>query len=283
MSYEIPQTIKYKEKIIFKLSLMQAGWIGLFGVLILILFLKTPLIFEAKIVLTVLFGLVGIGFAFFDLITHIKTFFGFVSKPRHLGYLDKKINSFVEVNRIENNVVYLKDGTLKAIIQVQPINFHILSTNQQNAIISAYRDFLNAIDFPIQIVMRTVNLNLSEYLTELDLNVKKRKGLEKQFTDFKKFIENYITEHAVKNRLFYIIIPFSEKNGFLKTSNQEIQLTNRVKLCQEKLKNCNLATKRLNTDELTGLLSSYFETFIQNNSEYQDMLTILEGVDNEIN
>ncbi len=278
MSYEIPQTIKYKEKIIFNLSLLQAFWIGLFGFLIFAIFFKTPLPFEIKTTITIILALLGIGFAFFNLFSHAKKVFSFISKPRTLGYLNKKINSFVEVKKIENNIIYLKDNSMKAIIKVQPINFHILSTKQQNAIISAYKDFLNAIDFPIQITMQTINLDLNDYLKELELNVKKRKKpeLEKQFTNFKNFLETYINENAVKNRLFYIIIPFNEKN-ILNNSNQETQLNNRVKLCQEKLKNCNLTTKRLNNQELITLLSSYFETFIQANNEYQSRLTLLEN------
>ena len=93
-----------------------------------------------------------------------------------------------------------------------------------------------------------------------------------QFNDFQEFVRGYIEEHAVKNRLFYIVIPADEKNFAKATSQLEI----RAKLCQDKLKNCNLSTKRLQTNELITMLSSYYEGFIENGTEYQSMMTILE-------
>jgi hypothetical protein len=35
-------------------------------------------------------------------------------------------------------------------------------------------------------------------------------------------------------------------------------------------------TKRLSTNELVSMLSSYFEGFIENGNEYQTMMTLLE-------
>jgi len=271
LAYEIPKNLKYEEKILFNLSIWQALWVGLFGVLVVIIFFRTPLIFEIKVVVGIFLGLLGIGFAFLDLKKHLQTVLGFFLKPRQAGYLDKKVNNFLDVKKIGDDTVFLKDNSEKAIVQVQPINFHILSQRQQQAIISAYNDFLNSLDFPIQIVMRTVNLSLEEYLNQLEIKVmqQKKQKLKTQFNEFQEFIRNYIEEHAVKNRLFYIVVPNEKKAP----ANQ---LDIRVKLCQEKLANCNLTTKRLSTNELVSLLSSYFEGFIEAENEYQSMITLLE-------
>lgn len=274
MSYEIPKNLKYEEKFFFNLSLMQAGWLGLFGALGAIIFLKTPLSFEIKAILGLVLLGVGGGFAFLNLKTHLITFTNYFLRPRELGYLSKQMEGFIEVNRIVDNTAFLSNGTAKAIIQVQPLNFHILDVRHQQAIISAYKDFLNSLDFPIQIVMRTVNLSLEEYLKTLETKVKKSKNekIHKQFVDFKEFVTTFIDNHAVKNRLFYIIIPSGENNPKYVLSQLDIRVT----LCQEKLKACNLTTKRLNTNELVSMLSSYFEGFIENGTGYLSMLSILE-------
>jgi len=274
MSYEIPKNLKYEEKFFFNLSLSQAGWLGLFGTLGAIIFLKTPLPFEFKLVLGVMLLGVGGGFAFLNLREHLTTFANYFFRPKELGYLDKEMESFIEVKRIQDNTLYLANGSAKAIIQIQPINFHILDVRNQQAIISAYKDFLNSLDFPIQIVMRTVNLSLEEYLKTLGQRVKKSKNekVHKQYVDFKEFILSYIENHAVKNRLFYIVIPSDEKNPKYILNQLDIRVT----LCQEKLKSCNLSTKRLNTNELVSMLSSYFEGFIENGNEYLSVLSFLE-------
>ena len=274
MSYEIPKNLKYEEKFFFNLSLAQAGYLGIFGTIGAMIFLKTPLPFEIKAVIAVLFAGIGAGFAFFNLREHLTTLSHYFLRPRELGYLSKEMEGFIEVRKIADNTLFLSNGSAKAILQVQPLNFHILDVRHQEAIISAYKDFLNSLDFPIQIVMRTVNLSLEEYLKTLETKVKKSKKemLHKQFADFKEFVTGFIENHAVKNRLFYIVIPTDEKNAKYVLSQLDIRVT----LCQEKLKACNLTTKRLSTNELVSMLSSYFEGFIENGIEYLSMLSFLE-------
>ena len=274
MSYEIPKNLKYEEKIIFNLSLWQAGSMGAFLALGAIVFMKTPFPIEVKAVIALLCAGVGAGFAFFNLKEHLITFTNYFLRPRELGYLSRQMEGFIEVTRIADNTAYLSNGSAKAILQVQPLNFHILDIKHQQAIISAYKDFLNSLDFPIQIVMRTVNLSLEEYLKTLEVKVKKskREKLHKQFTDFKEFVTTFIENHAVKNRLFYVVIPTDEKNPKYVLNQLDIRVT----LCQEKIKACNLTTKRLTTNELVSMLSSYFEGFIENGTEYLSMLSFLE-------
>ena len=194
-----------------------------------------------------------------------------------MGYLDKKMEKFLQVKKIENNAVFLKDGSIKAIIQIQPINFRILSTKHQQSIIQAFKDFLNSLDFPIQIVVRTVNLSIDDYLQKLEQTVRlqKKEKLLEQFNEFQEFMREYIEKNAVKNRLFYIVIP-AEKSVFSKIDDALSQLEIRAKLCMDKLANCNLVTKRLSSNELVSLLSTYFEGFIEVENEYQSLITILE-------
>lgn len=274
MSYEIPKNLKYEEKVMFNLTMWQALWLGLFTVLGFIVFTKTALAFEIKIAIIIVLSLMGIAFAFFELKKHATIALSFIRQPREIGYLDKRMSGFLEVHQIEGDSVKLKDGTYKAIIQVQPINFHILSTRHQQAIVSAYKDFLNSLDFPIQIVVRTVNLSLEEYLQKLEVRVKfqKNEKLASQFLEFQEFTRDYIDKNAVKNRLFYIVIP-SETKGKHESALRELDI--RAKLCMEKLKNCNLITKRLSTNELVSLLSTYLEGFVEVENEYQSLLTII--------
>jgi hypothetical protein len=274
MSYEIPKNLKYEEKIMFNLSLQQAIWLGLFVVPAVIIFLKSPLLLEINVSISMILAGLGLGFAFLNFKEYTITLYKYFGQPRELGYLSKKMANFIEVKEIKEDTIFLSNGSAKAILQINPINFHILSSIHQEAIISAYKDFLNSLDFPIQIVMRTVNLSLDDYLRNLENNVRKSRNefLTKQFNDFQEFILDYIENNSVKNRLFYIIIPSNEKQIGQMLGQLEIRAT----LCQEKLKSCNLITKRLNTQELVTMLSSYFEGFIENGADYQSLISILE-------
>ncbi|MDO8647546.1 MAG: PrgI family protein [Candidatus Diapherotrites archaeon] len=290
MPYEIPQNLKYTEKIVFGLTFWQVTWIGLFGCLAGVVFFKTNLDFAVKIAISLVFMGLGVGFAFLNLFEYLKIIKDYYSTPRIQGYFDKSLNNFVEVKDIKNDVIFLNGGSARAVIQVIPIHFAMLSGEEQKAIISAYKDFLNSLDFPIQIVMRTVNLSLTEYLAVLQKKVEstKKQGLQVQFESFKRFIQDFIKKKKIKNRLFYVIIPASpSKIDFFNLKNKpqdlkllESQLDIRVKVCREKLKRCNLLTERLKTQELVSLVSNFFEGFFEAQNDYLSSLTVLKESEN---
>ncbi len=302
MAYEIPQNLKYSEKIAFGLTFPQLLWISVFGGIAGIVFLKTNFDFSIKAVLALALCGVGAGFAFFGFTEKISAFRVFQKSIRGAGYFDAKLKSFVDVSRIESETIFLKSGGLRAIIQVQPINFGMLSVQEQEAIIRAYKDFLNSLDFPVQIVMRTVNLSLDNYLLNLEEKAKQSKNerLVEQFVSFKEFVKQFIEDNAVKNRLFYLVIPYSPANNTnplkdlltifsnlfskekqetsfeLNKENELNHLNIRVKLCRDKLKKCNLLTKRLDSEELVSLLSSFFEGFVEAKNNYFFPMTLIE-------
>ena len=59
----------------------------------------------------------------------------------------------LEINEIKEDVIVLKDGTLRAILLASSINFSLKSEDEQNAIIAAYVNFLNTLDFSIQFLI----------------------------------------------------------------------------------------------------------------------------------
>ncbi|MFH0955084.1 MAG: PrgI family protein [Candidatus Micrarchaeota archaeon] len=261
MAYEIPANLQYKEKIMFNLTMGQLFWLGTFGIISAIIFLRLPFDLTIRFALALPFMACGIGFAFFGFYDKAKDRWTFHNSIKKAGYFDKKLEQFLEIKKIENDTIYLKDGSLRAILQIMPINFLMLAKTEQEAIIQAYKEFLNSLDFSIQIVMRTVNLDLNDYLKKLEaqsLETKNPRILE-QFKAFDEFLQKHIADKKVKNRQFYLVIPYSQPAGtgkllgiFGKKNETEKdaemglrQLDIRVKLCQQKLKKSNLLTMRL--------------------------------------
>ncbi len=233
--------------------------------------------------------LLGLAFAFLGLLNHIKIIWKYYRGIRNTGYLDPKLAEFIKIKEINDHTVFLTDKSAKAIVQITPLHFNMLSPQEQRAIIAAYREFLNSLDFQVQIVMRTIDLSLSEYLAALQKNVEKtrKKHLITQFESFKNFIQDYLGKKHVKNRLFYAVIPAPGQNTtpnllMMPAKNdskiQLAQLDVRVKVCQDKLKRCNLVTRRLETNELVTLTSTFFEGFIEAQNEYlADPVTLAKG------
>ena len=65
---------------------------------------------------------------------------------------------YMDIAEIKENVVVLKNGGLRAILQTTSINFNLKSETEQNAIIYSYQNFLNSLEFPIQIVVQSRKL-----------------------------------------------------------------------------------------------------------------------------
>ncbi len=302
LPYEIPQNLKYQEKIVFDLTFNQLAWLSVFGCLAAIVFLKTNLPFYLKVVISLFLFLLGVGFAFFGFTNHLGALKTYKDSIRQAGYFDSRLKAFVDVEKIEDDAIFLRSGGMRAILQVIPINFGLLSSHEQEAIIKAYSNFLNSLDFPVQIVMRTVNLSLDNYMVNLEQKARKseNKQLIEQFDSFREFVKSFIENNAVKNRLFYLVIPYSPGNNanplndimvclqnLFSTEKQKTsfeinkenalnQLSIRVKLCSEKLKKSNLLSKRLDSHELVSLLASFFEGFVEAQNNYFFPITLLE-------
>ena len=66
--------------------------------------------------------------------------------------------TYLKVSEIRDDTLVLKNGGVRALLRVSSINFNLKSEDEQNAIIYSYQGFLNTLDFPIQIVVRSKKL-----------------------------------------------------------------------------------------------------------------------------
>jgi len=111
---------------------------------------------------------------------------------------------------IRDNTVVLKDGHLRQILLCSSINFSLKSEQEQNAIIFAYQNFLNSLDFPIQILMQSKKLDLSNYLAKLEgrSNEQTNELLRLQTTDYIEFIKRLINLANIMDKRFYVVVPY---------------------------------------------------------------------------
>ena len=148
-----------------------------------------------------------------------------------------------------------------AIIQVEPINFTIRNENEKQTINNSFQKFLNSLDFPIQIVVSTNNLNLDNYISDLDLRVDKlvkktkKKIFNKHFKSYKQHLTDTINTNSVLDRSFYLIVPEKE--------SLEVQLG----VIEQQLKTLNLKFKKLDTEETTQVLASCFNDVLKDSDK----------------
>ena len=133
-----------------------------------------------------------------------------------------------------------------AVLKITPVNFSIKDKESKEAITYRFQHFLNALDFPIQIMMNTESLDLQSYLDEIERKTSKNQQFKSLFTGYQSFLKETISKNNVLNRNFYLIIP--EKD------NIDIQ----VQICERRLYSMGLRSHRLKDNELNNLLNKFF-------------------------
>lgn len=244
MAYEIPQQLEYKEKIMFGLNFKQLAYLFIFAPIISIIFFKTNLHIAFKIPFIAMFSGLAIGFIFLDLDKHIRNWYYWYRSK--LIQLPNKLGEFIPIKEIKDSLIFTKDNKKLAILKISPINFSIKPEESKQAIAIAFQKFLNSLDFPIQIIMSTEQLNLTEYFEEFKKRLAISNNFKAIFEGYKAQLESLTKENDVMNRVFYLVI--------LEKSDITIQ----IQICQSKLANICLKSFRLNDKQLDSLLKKFF-------------------------
>ena len=106
MSYEIPQQLEYKEKIMFGLTFKQLAYAFLFGGLGLIIFFKTNLNLAAKITIVAILVALAAAFMFFELAAFLKNFRKWL-KFRKANKGSAKLEKFIAVQDVQEDEIHV--------------------------------------------------------------------------------------------------------------------------------------------------------------------------------
>lgn len=140
------------------------------------------------------------------------------------------------IQEIREGTVVLKDGTLRAVLLVSSINFALKSEDEQGALISSYVAFMNALDFPLQIVVQSRKLQIKPYLEKLQDIEKKQPNelLAVQIADYRSFIAELVDIGQIMTKKFYVVVPFDPesdtKKSFWKRVKEVLSPTSTIKL-----------------------------------------------------
>lgn len=186
---------------------------------------------------------------------------------------------FLELEQIKEGVVVLKNKSLRGVIMVSSLNFALKSNEEQQAIIYQFQNFLNSLDFPLEIVVQSRRLNITGYLNKLkDLEKKQENELLKiQTGEYHKFVKDLIASGQILAKNFFVIVPFTlieipgmkKVKGFFKEQKTKIpseehfqraksQLWQRMEFVSLGLRRCGLQCVPLNTSELIELFWSLY-------------------------
>ena len=172
----------------------------------------------------------------------------------------------------------MKNGAIRGVLMVSSLNFALKSDDEQTATLLQFQNFLNSLDFSLEIVVQSRRLNITGYLDKLKELEKTQENelLKTQTGEYRKFIEELIKVGSIMAKTFYAVVPFTAlelqrpAGGFAfpklppkisKLTEEEFQqyksqLWQRMEFVAMGLRRCGLQTVPLNTPEIVELLWS---------------------------
>lgn len=204
--------------------------------------------------------------------------------------------AYLEIEEIKEDVLVLKDSSMRAVIYVSSINFDLKSENERMAIISSFQAFLNSLNFPIQIMINSRKIDLDEYLSKLkDLEKSQNNELLRlQTADYVSFVSGLLEEVNIMDKMFFVVIPYyppvlnqsfmdkifkgNKKIGPSNFETNKIQLMDRVDVIVSGLKSIGLNCASLDTNGLIQLFYSVYNPETARTEKVKNPETLTAGV-----
>jgi hypothetical protein len=188
---------------------------------------------------------------------------------------------FVPIERVRDGVIILKTGELRAVLITNSLNLALKSEDEQQAVLSQFQNFLNSLDFPIEIFIQSRKLNIKPYMDLLQERSKlvKEDLLKIQIHEYMGFIAKFTEESNIMTKHFFITIPYVNQAGKQMTpssllsfnggetkskTNQDgfetarIQLDQRIATVTQGLSRFGLRGQKLGTEEVIELFYKLF-------------------------
>lgn len=202
---------------------------------------------------------------------------------------------YLDIAEIRDDVVIMRDGTMRVVLMVSSLNFALKSEEEQNAIVSQYVSFLNNISFPVQIVVQSRELSIENYINTLKQKEKEQTNelLKMQTAEYIQYISELIAIGKIMSKRFYVIIPYNPLTDshttfwesitdlfkpatLIKMKDSKFQrlkreMSRRVESVMSGLGSVGLNTIQLDTQ---GLIELYYNTYNPRTSQNQKLVNV---------
>lgn len=212
---------------------------------------------------------------------------------------------YLQFSEVHDDVLVLKNGGLRAVLEISSINFNLKSEEEQTAIIQSYQQFLNSLNFPVQILVKSRKLDIDRYLEDLREREShiENELLREQMTNYIEYVQKLVEFSDIMEKKFYVVVPFdppkAQKKGMFASfldyispadtvadlmarkrqfKRHKKELESRLSTAKVALENCNLNVTQLPTDQIIQL---FYQTYNPDTSRTQKLRSLEDtAVDN---
>lgn len=199
-----------------------------------------------------------------------------------MATLGTPAQQFVPVQEVRDGIIVLKDGTLAMAALVSSINLSLKSYDEQRATLMQFQNFLNTLDFPIQIVIQSRRYDIRPYMLTLENRLKQQTEplLQVQTREYIQFIQSFTDQVNIMRKNFFVVVPYippilNQKQGLGKIlsflnkksettqtitdfEEERTQLEERMSVVEQGLTRVGLRVAQLGTEEVIELLYKTF-------------------------
>jgi hypothetical protein len=176
----------------------------------------------------------------------------------------------LDLEWIQDGVVRLHDGDYRAVLEVSGTASRMDDDAHQEAIMASFAGFLNALAYPIQILVRSSPVDLTRYVATLEERARltPSRELAELAHDHALFVQGLARQRTLLERRFYVVVPAELNAGSgwwlwrgrthagpadAQVDAARRQLTFRCEEVGRQLARCGLAVRRLSDLELAHL------------------------------
>ncbi|MEK7376030.1 MAG: TraC family protein [Candidatus Margulisiibacteriota bacterium] len=174
---------------------------------------------------------------------------------------NKKVSSRRQINikEVKDGVLILPGRQYRTIVETSSINFELKSDEKQDVIIDSFQNFLNSLSCPLQILVRTREIDIDRYLEDVirQTDKEKEKVYKEQIQNYTEFVRSLITGNKILSRRFYIVIPYTAKQ-FSDFSHIKEHLLLQQDIVIKGLKKLGMKAHALNSLEIMDLFYSFY-------------------------
>lgn len=195
----------------------------------------------------------------------------------------KATQDFVQVKEVRDGVIVLNDLSLRSIFMTSSLNFALKSSDEQISTLLQFQNFLNSLEFSVQIFIQSRNLDIRPYIALLEERYKAQMTelMRIQVREYIEFVKNFTESANVMSKNFFVIVSYSppvftSKDNIISSITSKIskrsepedvsksfeenrtQLDQRMAVVEQGLLSAGIRVARLGTEESIELLYKMF-------------------------
>lgn len=119
----------------------------------------------------------------------------------------------IPIDTIRNGIIKLKNGGYRVIVEIPSVNIELMELDEQEIVLSQYRQILNGIEFPFQILQQSRTVDISDYreLMAKKIGETKNNLNRRLMQEFDVFLSQLIKERTILTKKFFVVIPYDEE------------------------------------------------------------------------